>query len=103
MSFLLAWRTLRAAADVPALSEFYPGFESANWYALFVPAGTPPAVVIRLNAEMVKAVKSREVLDFLAREGAEVVGSSPEALAAYFKREVARYAEVIRIGKIQLE
>ena len=102
----LAVTSLKRSAllpDVPALAELYPGFESANWYALFVPAGTPPAIVNRLNAELVKAVKQREVLDFMAREGAEPVGSSPEALGAFFKREVARYAEVIRIGKIQLE
>lgn len=89
--------------DVPTLDSIYPGFESANWYAMFVPAGTPAAVVARLNSEMVKAVRSREVLDFMAREGAEPVGSSPQELGAYFRREVERYSEVIRVGKIQLE
>jgi tripartite-type tricarboxylate transporter receptor subunit TctC len=59
--------------------------------------------VNRLNAEMVKALKSREMLDFMAREGAEPVGSSPQELGTHFKREVERYGEVIRRGKIQLE
>ena len=89
--------------EVPTMDSLYPGFESANWYALFVPAGTPAAIVNRLNAEMVKTIKSREVLDFMAREGAEPVGSSPQELGAHFRREVERYGEVIRRGKIQLE
>jgi tripartite-type tricarboxylate transporter receptor subunit TctC len=89
--------------DVPTMASLYPGFESANWYALFVPAGTPAAVITRLNSEMVKALKSREILDFMSREGAEPVGSSPQELAAFYRREVERYSEVIRIGKIQVE
>jgi tripartite-type tricarboxylate transporter receptor subunit TctC len=89
--------------DVPTMDSLYPGFESANWYALFVPAGTPTSIVKRLNAEMVKTLKSREVLDFMAREGAEPVGSSPQELGVHFRREVERYAEVIRRAKIQIE
>jgi tripartite-type tricarboxylate transporter receptor subunit TctC len=89
--------------DVPTLDSIYPGFESANWYAMFVPAGTPASVITRIHAEMVKALKSREMMDFMSREGAEPVGSSPQELGVYFKREVDRYAEVIRVGRIQVE
>ena len=89
--------------DVPTMDSFYPGFESANWYAMFVPAGTPTAVITRINSEMVKALKSREMLDFMAREGAEPVGSTPQELASFYRREVERYAEVIRIGRIRVD
>jgi tripartite-type tricarboxylate transporter receptor subunit TctC len=89
--------------DVPTMDSFYPGFESANWYAMFVPAGTPAAVIGRLNSEMVRTLKSPEILDFMKREGAEPVGSTPQELAAYFRREVERYAEVIRIGNVRVE
>ena len=89
--------------DVPTMDSFYPGFESANWYAMFVPAGTPAAVINRLNSEMVRTLKSPEIVDFMKREGAEPVGSTPQELAAYFRREVERYAEVIRIGKVRVE
>jgi tripartite-type tricarboxylate transporter receptor subunit TctC len=89
--------------NVPPMASFYPGFESANWYALFAPAGTPSPVISRLNAEMVKTLKTREVQDFMAREGAEPVGSSPQDLGAHFRREVERYSEVIRAARIQLE
>jgi tripartite-type tricarboxylate transporter receptor subunit TctC len=89
--------------EVPTMDSLYPGFESANWYALFVPAGTPAPIVTRLNAELLKALKSREMVDFMTREGAEPAGGSPQELGAFFKREVERYAEVIRVGRIQVE
>lgn len=89
--------------DVPTMDSFYPGFESANWYALFVPAGTPAAVINRLNSEMARTLKSPEVIDFMKREGAEAIGSTPQELGAHYRREVERYAEVIRIGKIRVE
>ena len=89
--------------DVPTMDSLYPGFESANWYAMYVPAGTPAAVIGRLNSEMVRTLKSPEVIDFMKREGAEPVGSTPQELAAYFRREVERYAEVIRVGKVRVE
>jgi tripartite-type tricarboxylate transporter receptor subunit TctC len=92
-----------AMPDVPTVASVYPGFESANWYALFAPAGTPPAAINRLSAELVKAVKTREIRDFLTREGAEPVGSTPQELGSYFRREVDRYAKVIRAGNIQAE
>ena len=92
-----------AFPDVPTMASFYPGFEADNWYGLFFPAGTPKDIVARMNAEALKALKSPEVLEFMAREGADPVGSTPEELGAQFKREVERYAKVIRAANIQAE
>jgi tripartite-type tricarboxylate transporter receptor subunit TctC len=92
-----------AAPDVPPLAATFPGFESANWYALFVPAGTPAPIVTKLSAETAKAIKNPAVRDFIQQDGAEPVGSSPQEFAAFFRREVERYAEVIRKGKVQVE
>ena len=89
--------------NVQTVASVYPGFESANWYALFAPTGTPPAVINRLSGELIKAIKTKEIRDFLTREGAEPVGSTPQELAAYFRREVDRYAKVIKAGGIQVE
>lgn len=89
--------------DLPTLDSLYPGFESANWYAVFVPSGTPAAIVTKLSSEIVKAIKSPEIRDFIMREGAEPIGSTPQELAAFFRREVERYAEVIRVGKVQVD
>ena len=91
------------AADLPTLDSFYPGFESANWYAVFLPGATPAAVVSRISAETAKAIRTPEIRDFISSEGAEPVGSTPQELDAYVKREVARYAKVIKAGNVRVE
>ncbi len=92
-----------AFPDLPTMSSVYPGFEADNWYAFFFPAGTPPEIVARMNAEALKALKSQEVIGFMAKEGADPVGSTPAELGLQFKREVERYAKVIRAANIQAE
>lgn len=93
----------KAFPNLPTMASVFPGFGVDNWYAMFVPAGTPQAIVTKLNAEIKKALAAPEVQEFMAREGADPVGSSPEELAAYFKREVAKYADVIRTAAIAIQ
>lgn len=92
-----------AAPNLPALASIYPGYESANWYAMFAPAGTPPAIINKLHSEIVAAVKSQEMRDFLAHEGADVVGNTPAELVAYVRNELERYAKVIQYAKLKIE
>jgi tripartite-type tricarboxylate transporter receptor subunit TctC len=89
--------------ELPTLGSFYPGFETDNWYGMFVPAKTPKDVNAKLNAEIVKALKSPDVRDFMAKEGGEPAGSTPEHMTAYFKREVDKFAKVIRAGNVQAD
>jgi tripartite-type tricarboxylate transporter receptor subunit TctC len=96
-------RASKAFAQLPTMASIFPGFEVDNWYAMFLPAGAPRAVVTRLNSEIRKAVAAPDVQQFMVREGAEPIASSPEELAAYFSREVAKYAEVIRKGEIAIQ
>jgi tripartite-type tricarboxylate transporter receptor subunit TctC len=96
-------RRSSALPDLPTMQSFYPGFESDNWYAFFVPAGTPREIVTRLNGEILKALKSPEVVDFMSKDGADPVGSSPEELAASFRREVEKYAKLIKAANIKVE
>ena len=96
-------RPSSAAPEVPALAATFPGFESANWYALFVPAGTPAPIVNKLSAETTKAIKTAAVHGFIRQDGAEPVGSSAQEFATFFRREIERYSEVIRKGKVQVE
>lgn len=91
------------APGVPTLASFYPGFEATNWYGLWAPAATPAAIVNRVSAEVSAALKSPEVSEFLARDGAEPVGSTPQDFAAFFRREVERYAKVIKASNIRVE
>jgi tripartite-type tricarboxylate transporter receptor subunit TctC len=86
--------------EVPTLTSIYPGLECDQWYAMFVPAGTPRDIVMKLHGETVKGIKSAEMRDLLTKDGADPVGSTPEELAAHFSREMARYAKVIAAAKI---
>jgi tripartite-type tricarboxylate transporter receptor subunit TctC len=88
---------------LPTMASMYPGFESDNWYAMFLPANTSKEIVAKLNAEILKALKSPDVREFITREGGDPVGSSPEELAKYFKLEVDKYARVIKAGNITAE
>ena len=92
-----------AFPELPTMASLYPEFESDNWYAMFFPAGTPRGVVAKLNGEIIKALKASEVSDFIKREGGEPVGSTPEELATMFKREVDRYAKIIKTADIKVE
>ncbi len=89
--------------DVPTMKSFYPEFESDNWYAFFVPAGTPQDIVAKLNAEILKALKAPDVIDYLSHDGADPVGSTPAELAANYRREIVKYAKLIKAANIQPE
>jgi tripartite-type tricarboxylate transporter receptor subunit TctC len=92
-----------AVPDLPTLASFYPGVECDQWYAMFVPAGTPREIVARLHGETVKTLTLPDVRGYLLKDGAEPVGSTPEELAAFFKSEVAKYARVIAAGNIRAD
>jgi tripartite-type tricarboxylate transporter receptor subunit TctC len=81
--------------NLPTMISIYPGFDVDNWYAMFMPAGTPKPIVDKLNAEIIKALKSTDVQSYMAKEGGQPVGSTPQELAAMFKQEVTKYARVI--------
>ena len=92
-----------AFPDLPTMTSIYPGFESDNWYAMFFPAGTSRDIVTKLSTEIAKALKSPEIREYIVKEGGDPVGSTPEELATYFRREVEKYAKVIKAGNIQAE
>jgi len=93
----------KAYPKLPTMTSMYPGFDVDNWYAMFMPAGTPKPVVDKLNAEILKALKASDVLEFMAKEGGEPVGSTPEELTALFRREIAKYAKVIEAAHITVQ
>jgi tripartite-type tricarboxylate transporter receptor subunit TctC len=74
----------------------YAGAEATSWTGLLAPAGTPRAIVERLNADLRKALQAPEVRTRLAGDGADPVGSSPEAFSAYIKVELARWGKVVK-------
>lgn len=90
--------------DVPTLAESgMPGFEVGAWQGVMAPAGTPTAVVNRLNAEIVKALNSTAVRERLALQGAEPLGSTPAAYGAYVQKELKRWAGVVKATGVTLD
>ncbi len=86
-----------AAPDVPTMEEAgVPGFEITNWFGVYVPAGTPKAVIAKLNTEMSRVLNLPDVKQRLAEQGLETVGNSVEQFDAFFKAEILKYAKIIK-------
>ena len=79
------------------------GFEVGAWQGIVVPAGTPPAIVQRLNGEVMKALAHPDVKARLAAQGAEPLGSTPEQYGAYLKSETERWAKVVKATGARLD
>jgi tripartite-type tricarboxylate transporter receptor subunit TctC len=86
--------------DLPTMTSIFPDFEADNWYAMFYAKGTSKDIIAKLNTEILKALKAPDLNDFIRKEGGEPVGSTPEELAAYFKREAAKYTKVINAANV---
>jgi len=82
--------------DVPTIAETVPGYEFIGWYSLVAPARTPPAILARLNAEVVKAVKTSELGERLSNLGADPIGSTRQELAAYLPRELEKMRKAVK-------
>jgi tripartite-type tricarboxylate transporter receptor subunit TctC len=90
--------------DVPTLRESgVADFEAITWWGLVAPAGTPRAVVDRLNAETNKALALPAVKEALARLGVEVDPATPEQFAEFFAAEAAKYANLVKNAGIKAE
>ncbi len=90
--------------DVPTIAEQgAPGFESGSWQGVLVPRGTPDAVVQKLNAELVRAIRNPEVRGRLAGQGAEVVTMTPQEQDQFFAAERRRWGEVVAASGIKAE
>ncbi|MPZ46326.1 MAG: tripartite tricarboxylate transporter substrate binding protein [Betaproteobacteria bacterium] len=93
-----------AAPDLPTIAEGgLPGYDFTSWFGMWSPAGTPKEIVQRLNDQIVKILRSREVKERFTRDGADVIGNSPQEFAAYVKSETAKWAKVIKEAGIRAE
>jgi tripartite-type tricarboxylate transporter receptor subunit TctC len=92
-----------AAPEVPAIAETLPGFECVNWYAMLAPAGTPAAVIHKINAEMVKMIADPPFARKLIELGSEPQSSTPAGLADHMRRESDRWSRVIKSAGIKVE
>ena len=90
--------------DVPTMIEAgIPGYEVTIWYAVFLPAGAPKAIIARLNSELVTLLNSSEMKERMAQIGVDAAPSTPQELAAFVKAETAKYTKVAQDAGIKLE
>jgi tripartite-type tricarboxylate transporter receptor subunit TctC len=90
-----------ALADIPTIAESgYPGFELYEWYALFLPAGTPADIVKRLHAEVMKVMASPAMVQRIADIGAESSTDTPEQFAQFVEKEDQVWSKIIKEIKV---
>jgi tripartite-type tricarboxylate transporter receptor subunit TctC len=92
-----------AMPEVPTATEVGMPIVAVNWYVLLAPAGTPRAIVERLNAESVRAMHAPDVRERLQGLGGEPVAGSPEEVAAFLKKEYEQWGRVIREAGIKAD
>ena len=92
------------APELPTIAESgLAGFDINTWFGLFVPAGTPPAIVERLHGEFVKALQAPEVRSKMLALGAEPVGSTPAEFAQYIRSEAVKYAKLVKASGAKVD
>ncbi len=97
-------KRVAALPDVPTISEAgVPGYEATNWWGIVAPAGTPPAAIERLHAELSVILTSAETKKRFEAEGAEAVPMSPEAFGRFIQAETAKWARVVKEAGIRAE
>jgi tripartite-type tricarboxylate transporter receptor subunit TctC len=93
-----------AMPDVPTLSEtILPGFDVGTWFGILAPAGTPPAIVEKLHAEIAKFVNAPEARKQLLDMGSEPVGNTPDEMAAQIKTELNTFEALTKQIKLTVE
>jgi tripartite-type tricarboxylate transporter receptor subunit TctC len=96
-------KRLAALPKVPAIAETLPGYEVINWWGILTPAGTPNAIVTKLNGALVGMLRDADVQAMLAREGIDRAGSSPAEFSAFIRTEIAKWTKVARETGVQLD
>jgi tripartite-type tricarboxylate transporter receptor subunit TctC len=90
--------------NVPTLSESgYKGFETSQWYGIMVPAGTPQAIIDKLQKDIAKSLKSKEDSKKMLEDGAVLVGDTPAQFSAFIKSEQGRWSKVVEKAGITVD
>lgn len=91
-----AKQRLSILPDVPPISDTLPGYEARGWNGILAPAGTPKAIIDRLNREIVKVVRTPEFAQVLVGEGATAVGNTPAEFDAIVRADIRKWAKIIK-------
>jgi len=90
--------------DTPTLDEAgIKGIDAGIWLGLFAPAGTPPAIVARINAEVNKVLQMPDVREKIATGGAQAAGGTSEGFAAFVRADYAKWGKIVKEANIKLE
>ena len=101
---VLSPKRFSAAPDVPSAPESgLPGIESNVWFGLFAPAGTPKAIVAKINRDVVAALTTPEAREALLSQGAEAAPMTPDEYAVFLKKEIDKWGKVIKDAGIRSE
>ena len=92
-----------AVPELPTISETLPGFSALSWYGILAPAGTPAAVIARLNTELDRIVHEPQIEKRFADIGGEAIGGPPSTLASLIHDEIARWRRVAKEAGIHIE
>ena len=96
-------RSTLAPDAVPLDEAGVPGFDVSTWFAFFVPAGTPRALIGRINADTVRILQSQDTAERLQGMGMTIVAGPPEQLGAHVASEIARWGKVVKEANIKVE
>ena len=89
--------------EIPTVAEAVPGYEMVLWIGMFAPAGTPPEIAAKLNAEVVRIVKLPDIRQKLDGMGVNPLGNTPEQVSEWIQREIAKYGPVVKAANIKAE
>jgi tripartite-type tricarboxylate transporter receptor subunit TctC len=93
-----------AAPDVPTIAESgLPGYEATAWYGVLAPVGTPREIVSKLNAEIVKSLRTDDMKQRIMLDGGDAVGSTPEAFATVIRNDIAKWAKVVKLSGAKVD
>jgi tripartite-type tricarboxylate transporter receptor subunit TctC len=92
-----------AMPELPTIGETLKGFEVNNWIGLFAPAGTPPQIVRRWNAEVMRVMRSPDIQARLPVDGARFTANTPEEFSAFVKSEIAKWAPVVKASGARVD
>jgi tripartite-type tricarboxylate transporter receptor subunit TctC len=91
-----------ALPDLPTLNEAgLKGFQAVAWNGLGAPARTPKEIIGRINTDVVRIMKTPELIERLKAEGSDPVGNSPEQYAAFLREEIVKWAKVIKLANVK--
>lgn len=94
---------LAVLPDVPPIADVVPGYEVLGWNGILAPAGTPQAIIERLNAEIVKVLRTPAVIALLATHGVEPIGNTPQQFSAIVRADLEKWAKVIKEAGIKAD